>query len=127
MVAPTARRAGAPGLAGPTIGDTLMTATGRAARTAGGRESGRLGPPPEDVGICSSPQVRRLHLARARHNLPSQLTSFVGREREIAQVCRQLGTARLLTLTGAGGIGKTRLALEVASQLIPEHPDGVWL
>jgi predicted ATPase/DNA-binding CsgD family transcriptional regulator/DNA-binding XRE family transcriptional regulator len=62
------------------------------------------------------------------HNLPVQLTSFVGREQEVADVHRLLGTTRLLTLTGAGGIGKTRLALEVAARLIVEYPDdGVWL
>jgi predicted ATPase/DNA-binding CsgD family transcriptional regulator len=66
-------------------------------------------------------------------NLPLQLTSFVGREREAAEVRRLLSTARLLTLTGAGGCGKTRLALHVAAGLAgsgPEirfYPDGVWL
>src|SRR3989454_2134129 len=65
--------------------------------------------------------------ARVPNNLPVQLTSFVGREREIAEVERLLGDARLLTLTGAGGCGKTRLALEVAGRLLDEYPDGVWL
>lgn len=61
------------------------------------------------------------------NNLPVQLTSFVGREREIADLKRALGTARLLTLAGAGGAGKTRLALEVATEVLKEFPDGVWL
>lgn len=65
------------------------------------------------------------------HNLPVQLTSFVGRERDIEKVLLLLGSARLLTLTGAGGCGKTRLALEVASRLAEDAPhlfsDGVWL
>ncbi|MGH2353954.1 MAG: ATP-binding protein, partial [Chloroflexota bacterium] len=61
-------------------------------------------------------------------NLPAQLSSFVGREREIAEVTHLLaGGARLVTLTGPGGAGKTRLALEVAARLLPTVPDGVWL
>src|SRR5438445_3623441 len=60
-------------------------------------------------------------------NLPLQTTSFIGREREIAEVERLLGTTRLLTLTGTGGCGKTRLALEVASRVLPEYEHGVWL
>jgi predicted ATPase len=62
-----------------------------------------------------------------RHNLPAQLTSFVGRVRELADVRRVLGETRLLTLTGAGGVGKTRLALEFAVSLVERYPDGVWL
>jgi predicted ATPase/DNA-binding SARP family transcriptional activator len=61
------------------------------------------------------------------HNLPAQRTSFVGREREMLEVKRQLVMTRLLTLTGAGGSGKTRLALEVARDLVGAYPDGVWL
>jgi predicted ATPase/class 3 adenylate cyclase/DNA-binding SARP family transcriptional activator len=61
------------------------------------------------------------------HNLPLQLTRFIGREREMAEVKRLLQTARLLTLTGAGGCGKTRLALQVAADLLEEYPNGVWL
>jgi predicted ATPase/class 3 adenylate cyclase len=61
------------------------------------------------------------------HNLPRPLTSFVGREREIADVKRQLGKARLLTLTGPGGTGKTRLSVQIATDLLADFPDGVWL
>jgi predicted ATPase/class 3 adenylate cyclase/Tfp pilus assembly protein PilF len=61
------------------------------------------------------------------HNLPVQLTSFVGREREIAEVKRLLIDARLLTLTGVGGTGKTRLSLQVAADLLEQYTDGVWL
>ena len=61
-----------------------------------------------------------------RNNLPLQLTSFIGREREKAEVRELLLTSRLLTLTGAGGAGKTRLALQVAAEVLEEFPDGVW-
>ena len=62
----------------------------------------------------------------ATNNLPVQLTSFIGREREMAEVKQRLSTARLVTLTGPGGSGKTRLALEVAGELVAEYADGVW-
>src|SRR5258705_8581997 len=65
--------------------------------------------------------------SKPKHNLPYQLTSFVGREQEIAQLEELVATHRLVTLTGAGGAGKTRLAIEVASRLIDAFPDGVWL
>ncbi len=61
------------------------------------------------------------------HNLPLHLTSFVGREREIAAYTLLLGEARLLTLTGTGGAGKTRLALQVAARVVEHYPDGVWV
>jgi non-specific serine/threonine protein kinase len=64
---------------------------------------------------------------RRLHNLPAQLTSFVGRHREIEEVRQLLSTTRLLTLTGAGGCGKTRLALQVASELVDRFRDGVWV
>ncbi|MBI5029156.1 MAG: tetratricopeptide repeat protein [Chloroflexi bacterium] len=59
-------------------------------------------------------------------NLPLQLTSFIGREREIAEIKRLLDTTRLLTLTGSGGAGKTRLAVQVASQLTEHYDYGTW-
>jgi predicted ATPase/DNA-binding CsgD family transcriptional regulator len=60
------------------------------------------------------------------HNLPRQLTSFVGREAEAAQVVALLDQTTLLTLAGPGGVGKTRLALQVADRQVSEFPDGVW-
>ena len=63
---------------------------------------------------------------RSKHNLPSQLTSFIGREQEIAQLKKLLKINRLVTLTGAGGAGKTRLAIEVAGRLLDTFADGVW-
>jgi transcriptional regulator with XRE-family HTH domain len=63
----------------------------------------------------------------ARHNLPVPVTRLVGREQELGEVVRRLIDARLLTLTGIGGCGKTRLALEVARAALGHYPDGVWL
>lgn len=62
-----------------------------------------------------------------RTNLPLQLTSFVGRQREIDEIDRKFTSGRLVTLTGMGGAGKTRLALEAAANRQAKHPDGVWL
>ncbi|KWX05102.1 LuxR family transcriptional regulator [Carbonactinospora thermoautotrophica] len=60
-------------------------------------------------------------------NLPADVTSFVGRRREVTEVKRLLSTGRLVTLTGTGGVGKTRLALHVAADLQRAFTDGVWL
>src|SRR3954471_20003117 len=60
------------------------------------------------------------------HNLPIQLTSFVGRERELADVRAALAGTRLLTLTGAGGCGKTRLAAQAAAEALDDFAGGVW-
>lgn len=60
------------------------------------------------------------------HNLPFSLTSFVGREREIGELEDLLQTARLVTLCGAGGIGKTSLAVHVSTRKLDAYPDGVW-
>ena len=61
-----------------------------------------------------------------RRGLPLQLTSFVGRAREVREVRALLGRTRLLTLTGSGGVGKTRLALEAAAGVVDDYPDGLW-
>ncbi|HEX6794746.1 MAG TPA: tetratricopeptide repeat protein [Casimicrobiaceae bacterium] len=63
---------------------------------------------------------------RVRSNLPQLLQSFVGRGRELAEIKRQLPEIRLLTLTGTGGIGKTRLALQAAAEVQHAYRDGVW-
>lgn len=62
-----------------------------------------------------------------RHNLPQPLTSFIGREMQIAELKALLDNARLLTLTGSGGCGKTRLAMQLASEVAGAYPDGIWL
>ena len=81
----------------------------------------------QDVGE-SAPVARRGDTApRLLSNLPLQLTSFVGRDRELSEVVRLGRRHRLVTLTGPGGAGKTRLSLEAAAALFRETPDGVWL
>jgi DNA-binding SARP family transcriptional activator len=91
-----------------------------------------------ELGLEPSEELRRLEQAvlrqdvppvarrTQRNNLPAQLTSFVGRENEMAELERLLPEARLLTLTGVGGVGKTRLALELAARLVESLEDGVW-
>ena len=66
-------------------------------------------------------------VAERTGNLPLQVSSFIGRARELDQTAAALGEARLVTLTGAGGVGKTRLALQVAGQVSPRFGDGAWL
>jgi predicted ATPase/class 3 adenylate cyclase/DNA-binding CsgD family transcriptional regulator len=89
-------------------------------------------PRPERVMQLCHPEIRnefpplRTPKAARSHNLPVQLTSFVGRRTEIDEIRRSLdGDDRLVTLTGAGGAGKTRLAIEVAGRLTTEFADGV--
>ncbi|MDQ6932201.1 MAG: adenylate/guanylate cyclase domain-containing protein [Candidatus Eremiobacteraeota bacterium] len=62
----------------------------------------------------------------APNNLPLQLTAFVGREDEVSEIKQTLVSARLVTLVGAGGVGKTRTALQVAADLLEVYSDGVW-
>jgi predicted ATPase/class 3 adenylate cyclase len=73
------------------------------------------------------PPVRSLASPERPNNLPAPVDSFVGRQRELAEIDRAVRADRLVTLTGPGGSGKTRLALEAAASLIPEFEDGVWL
>jgi predicted ATPase len=60
-------------------------------------------------------------------NLPLQLSSFIGREKELERAAAALGDSRIVTLTGVGGVGKTRLALQVAAEVLPRFADGAWL
>ena len=91
-----------------------------------------------ELGLEPGEELRRLEEAvlrqevpaappPRRHNLPAPLTSFLGREQDSALLERLLGEARLVTLTGTGGTGKTRLALEVGARVVSRFPDGVWL
>jgi predicted ATPase/DNA-binding winged helix-turn-helix (wHTH) protein len=79
-----------------------------------------------DVSACT-PGARTAALDGRRHNLPVPLTNFIGRDRELAELWRLVASTRLLTLTGAGGCGKTRLALELAANVLDRFPDGVWV
>jgi predicted ATPase/DNA-binding SARP family transcriptional activator len=92
----------------------------------------------EELGVDPSPELRDVHLAvlrgtssrsrpAVRTNLPARLTSFIGREEEIDRVAKLLEENRLVTLTGPGGAGKTRLAVESAERLTERMPGGVWL
>ncbi len=72
------------------------------------------------------PPALPLH-ALPNNNLPAQITSFVGREKELADVKKLLRNALLLTLIGSGGTGKTRLSIQSASESLTQYPDGVWL
>jgi predicted ATPase len=65
--------------------------------------------------------------SKVPNNIPAQLTSFIGRRRERAEVRRLFTASRLVTILGAGGTGKTRLAIQVASDMLPEQLDGVWV
>ena len=72
------------------------------------------------------PPLRSLDNPELTNNLPAQMSSFVGRHRETAEVVELINTNRLVTLTGSGGAGKTRLALAVAAELLDGSRDGVW-
>ena len=92
----------------------------------------------EELGLEPGEELKRLEQAilrhevppaeppAERHNLPAPVTSFVGREIELAEIDGMLQEARLVTLTGVGGAGKTRLALEVAARALPDFPGGAF-
>jgi predicted ATPase/class 3 adenylate cyclase len=73
------------------------------------------------------PPLRSLDNLALPNNLPAQLSVFIGRDREVAEVRALVESSRLVTLTGAGGAGKTRLGLQVAAELLDGSGDGVWL
>lgn len=106
----------------------------------------------EDLGVDPGPELAQLHQAiltqdpavaapttaqhttqhtdqhtRPRTNLPASLSSLVGRTASVGDVRKQLDNARLVTLTGPGGVGKTRLALQAAAELVDDMPDGAWV
>ncbi len=95
----------------------------------------------DELGIDPSPELRQLEeqillqdpaleqtkRRTTRHNLPAFTTSLVGREDALAQVLEYTTSARLTTLLGPGGSGKTRLAIEAAHRVVNDYPDGVWL
>ncbi len=77
--------------------------------------------------VTELPDDRQDPSSSKRSNLPEPLTSFIGRERELVEIKRLLPGKRLLTLVGVGGIGKTRLALQAAAEVMDAYRDGVWL
>ena len=82
---------------------------------------------PQAKGVPAAfPPLRSLEHPGLLHNLPAQVSSFIGREAELAAVRALLAGSRLVTLTGAGGAGKTRLGLRVATELLDGTGDGVW-
>ena len=105
---------------------------------------------PKDINLCDLGQKRLKDLIRPehiyqlvilnlpvdfpplktldiyRHNLPPQITSFIGREKEMNEIRQTLAEHRLVTLTGSGGAGKTRLSLQVAADLLESFPNGIW-
>ena len=93
-----------------------------------GDDPARFAAPPDSEKVYRVVRVgeRWLPVRQIANNLPEQLTSFVGRERELAELKDLLAKTRLLTLLGMGGLGKTRLSLQVAAELMAEYPDGVW-
>jgi predicted ATPase/DNA-binding SARP family transcriptional activator len=82
---------------------------------------------PQSPRSPGSPETTASLTSHANTNLRAELTSFVGRDAELRQVADLLGVHRLITLTGPGGAGKTRLAVEAARAELPAMPDGVWL
>jgi predicted ATPase/DNA-binding SARP family transcriptional activator/Tfp pilus assembly protein PilF len=93
------------------------------------REELSVKPAPETTALChwirQTSAVGQANVTRVT-NLPVPISSFIGRAREMRQVKQCLSETRLLTLTGAGGSGKTRLAVQAATDLIDEFKDGVW-
>ncbi|MGB7858886.1 MAG: BTAD domain-containing putative transcriptional regulator, partial [Acidimicrobiia bacterium] len=114
----------------------LMTARYRLGRNADAlRAYQDLSANLAEIGVEPGEPLRRLEekillhdksLTHAKHNLPTELDSFIGREIEISEVKELLANNRLVTLTGPGGSGKTRLAVHLARQLLDEYPDGIW-
>jgi predicted ATPase/DNA-binding SARP family transcriptional activator len=120
-----------------------LAATGRQAEalTSYERLRSRLA---DELGVDPAPELQAIHLAvlrgelgsaaqpklpespTRRTNLRAQLTSFVGRDDEVARIGKSLEQSRLVTLVGPGGAGKTRLAAEAATQILDTAPDGIW-
>jgi predicted ATPase/class 3 adenylate cyclase len=92
-----------------------------------------LGRPEQIFQLCAAglqtefAPLRSLGNPALPNNLPAELTAFIGRDRELSQIRALVNSSRLVTLTGAGGAGKTRLGLQVAAELLDGSGDGVWL
>jgi len=106
--------------------DALRALTGLGIAATSDAPPPALAPPPP-AAVPDQPPAGIAPVPGRRDNLPATLTSFIGRERELSDIGALLDQARLVTLVGVGGTGKTRLALEVARGLLATYPDGVWL
>lgn len=93
-----------------------------------GDDETRFAAPPDSDKVYRVVRAgeRWVPVAQMPNNLPQQATSFVGRERELDEVKALLGTAKLITLLGMGGLGKTRLSLQLAAEVMPQYADGAW-
>jgi DNA-binding winged helix-turn-helix (wHTH) protein len=106
----------------------LRTASGRGYRLLGDWSTGvgsTADPAPEAVQRSATPAAAR-DAGGAPTNLPETVSALIGRDAELDDVVNLVRAGRLVTLSGAGGIGKTRLVLAVARRLLPQFPDGVW-
>ena len=93
-----------------------------------GEDPACFAPPPDSEKVYRVVRVdeRWLPARQIPNNLPQQATVFIGREREINELKAALGQSRLVTLLGMGGLGKTRLSLQVAAEVMAEYPEGAW-
>lgn len=110
--------------------NVIMTVSGRGYRFVGEikrSDAEQTAVAPTVAQGANHPASPELSPVRALTNLPVTLSSLVGRDAEISELSRFIARHRLVTLTGVGGIGKTRLAIETARNLLPQYPDGVWL
>ena len=107
-----------------------------AARRNGARRSWRAPaarPRPAHSYLPADPRRRPRGVSTAADagcfpgNLPAQVSSFIGRQMDVTRVAKALETSRVVTVTGVGGVGKTRLALQVAADVLPRYRDGAWL
>jgi predicted ATPase/DNA-binding winged helix-turn-helix (wHTH) protein len=102
----------------------IQTVPGRGYRFVG--EVQVISGPPASPAASAAPNTLPEAVGE-RHNLPTESSSFIGRDRELADVRARLSTRPLVTLVGAGGVGKTRVALKLAGDMLDEFPDGVFL
>jgi len=117
--------------ADPELGAPAANGAGAAAVPArpvppGARAPGARSAPPPGAGLGAAAWPAPAAGPPRTSNLPAQLTSFVGRDEELNRVSKLLGESRLVILTGPGGTGKTRLAVEAVARLTDQMPDGVW-
>src|SRR6202140_2173226 len=104
--------------------DLIRTIAGRGYQFTG--EIRMVSARPDVQAIAAMPQPTPTP-SRLLTNLPQPMAEMICRDIELQEVVSLVGSHRLVTLTGAGGIGKTRLALEAAGRLLPQFPDGVWI